>query len=119
MKKYISIKEQNMNKDIIITIPKNILWDDYQKELKKAENGEIMNFKVSNFPKTEKGCKCYLCHDGFIKGYMIICGMEEKEFNCTTTGKLWRGKFIQRTGKFYSIDPIPCKGFQGFRYFNK
>jgi hypothetical protein len=116
-KKYILIKAQEM-KDIIITIPKNISWEDYKKELDRAEQGEILNFKVSNFPKTNKGAKCYICHDGYIKGYMIISGFSENEFNCTTTGKHWKGKFIQRTGKFYPINPIQYKGFQGFRYFN-
>lgn len=104
--------------DIIITIPKLIKWIDYQKELKAAEEGEIMNFKVNNFPKTNVGCKCYLLHDGQIKGHMIISGMSEKEFKCTTTGKQWKGKFIERTGKFFPLeDPIPMTGFQGFRYF--
>ena len=40
-----------------------------------------------------------------------------KSFDCTTTGEHWEGKFIQRTGGFHKIDPIPMKGFQGFRYF--
>jgi len=117
MKRYKSIIEQE-SKDIIITLPKNIKWGDYEKELEKAKNGEIMNFKVSNFPKTKKGNKCYICHDGYIKGYMIIYGLEEKDFICTTTGKHWKGKFIQRTGDFYKINPVPYKGFQGFRYYN-
>ena len=104
------------SRDIMITIPKSILWSDYEKELKKAEEGEIMNFKVSNFPKTSVGSKCYVVHDNQIKGYMIICGLSEKEFDCTTTHKRWNGKFIERTGKFYHIDPKPMKGFQGFRY---
>ncbi len=50
---------------------------------------------------------------------MKCCGMiDEKSFDCTTTGKHWEGKFIQRTGVFHKIDPIPIKGFQGFKYYN-
>lgn len=104
-------------RDIIITIPKSIKWSDYQKELQAAEAGEIMNFKVNNFPKTKVGNKCYVLHDGSIKGYMVISGLSEKDFTCTTTGKEWVGKFIERTGKFYPITPVPMKGFQGFRYY--
>jgi len=104
-------------RDIIITLPKSISWSDYEKELAEVEKGGVINFKVSNFPNTKVGCKCYLCYDGFIRGYMIICGMNEKEFTCTTTGKNWKGKFIERSGKFYQIEPIPMKGFQGFRYY--
>lgn len=75
-----------------------------------------MNFKVAHFPDTGPGQKCFLVHDGFVKGYMIISGLSEKEFSCTTTGKHWKGKFVERTGKFHTIKPIPMKGFQGFRY---
>lgn len=104
-------------KDIIITIPKKIAWTNYQKELDRAFDGEVMNFKVSNFPKTCKGKRCYVVHDGYIRGYMIISKLSEKSFKCTTTGKVWAGKFIERTGKFFSLDcPIKMRGFQGFRY---
>lgn len=108
----------NENNDIVITIPKSINWEDYSKELKAAENGEILNFKVNNFPKTKKGNKCYIVHNGTVKGFMHISGLSEKEFKCTTTGKIWKGKFIERTGKFHEVEPIEMKGFQGFRYFN-
>jgi len=106
-----------MKQDIIITIPKTINWYDYQNELDAAENGQTINFKVANFPNTDIGNKCYLCYNGKIIGYMIVSGLSEKEFECTTTGKKWKGKFIERTGKFFKIEPILCKGFQGFRYF--
>lgn len=108
---------KNMNQDIIITIPKLVKWSEYKHELNAAENGEILNFKVNHFPKTDIGNKCYICYNGNIIGYHIICGKSEKEFQCTTTGNMWKGKFIERTGKFYNITPIPYKGFQGFRYF--
>ncbi len=108
--------KNNLFKDIIITIPKSINWNDYKSELEAAERGEILNFKTNNFPKTQPGNKCYICYDGNIIGYHIISGMSEKEFQCTTTGNIWKGKFIERTCKFYEIEPISMKGFQGFRY---
>ncbi len=111
------IKEQ-ITRDIIITLPKSILWSDYQKELDAVKDGsQIMNFKVNNFPKTKIGAKCYLLYNGFIRGYMFITGFSEKEFVCSTTGNTFNGKFIERSGDFFKIDPIPMKGFQGFRYF--
>lgn len=105
-------------KDIMITIPKNISWEDYEKELEAAANGEVMNFKVQHFPKTSKGNKCYIVHNGKVKGYMTISGLTEKSFTCSTTGKEWTGKFIERTGKFHKIEEYDMKGFQGFRYLN-
>jgi hypothetical protein len=104
--------------DIIITIPKSINWNVYQKELDSVKDySQVMNFKVNSFPKTQIGSKCYLLYNGNILGWMKIVGLSEKEFECTTTGKIWNGKFIERSGPFNKIDPIPMKGFQGFRYF--
>ena len=106
--------------DIIITLPSNVEWEDYEKELKEVEDGKnILNFKVNNFPKLSKvGDKCYLNYKGNIIGWMYITGLSEKDFICNITGKEWKGKFIERSGKFNKINPIPMKGFQGFRYFN-
>lgn len=112
---------EKIDKAIIVTLPSTIEWNDYEKELDSVKDGDnVMNFKVSNFPKGIKvGDKCYVTHRGFVKGWMEIVGFSKKSFNCTTTGKNWNGKFIERSGKFHYIDKeIPYKGFQGFRYFN-
>lgn len=112
------IREKLMGKDIIVTLPKNILWSDYEKELATVKNGDsVMNFKVNHFPKTNIGNKCYVVHNGIIKGWMKIVGMKEKDFECSTTGRKWSGKFIERSGPFHTMEPIQMKGFQGFRYF--
>ena len=106
--------------DIIITIPKNIKWEDYEKELEKVKDGsEVINYKVNNLPKINIGDKCYIVYNGFIKGYMFIVGFGKKEFICSTTGTKWQGNFIERSGKFYKIKQIPMKGFQGFRYYKE
>lgn len=119
MKKLLEYETFTNARDIVITIPKAIKWEVYEKELEAAENGETMNFKVRHFPNTKPGSKCYVCHDGFIKGWMKISKLSEKEFDCTTTGKTWKGKFVERTGKFNALDePIPMKGFRGFKYFD-
>lgn len=106
---------------IIITLPSKEKWEDYEKELNKVKNyNNVMNYKVCNFPKgIKKGDKCYIVHQGFIKGWMEIVGFSEKEFICNTTQKSWKGKFIERSGPFhYLVEKIPMKGFQGFRYFS-
>lgn len=107
--------------DIVITLPSTIKWGDYKKELDAVKDfSSVMNFKVSNFPKnTKPGNKCYLCYKGQVIGWMQIVGMEEKEFDCTTTGTHYKGKFILRSGPFNTIKPIEMKGFQGFRYFSE
>ncbi|MFW6233307.1 MAG: hypothetical protein ACOC3Z_01445 [Nanoarchaeota archaeon] len=106
--------------DIIITLPSSIRWEEYEKELNWVKDGKnVLNFKVNHFPKLAKvGDKCYLNYKGNIIGWMYITGLSEKEFTCDVTGKVWKGKFIERSGKFNKIKPLPMKGFQGFRYFN-
>lgn len=116
------LEEIDKTKDaIIITLPSSIKWEDYTRELNAVKDyNRTLNFKVHNFPKgIKKGDKCYLVHQGFIKGWMEIVGFSEKDFNCETTGKQWKGKFIERSGPFhYLTQPLPMTGFQGFRYFN-
>lgn len=106
-------------KDIVITLPKNISWEEYKKELNVVQDGKtVLNFKVPYLPKqTEVGRRCYLCYKGKIRGWMKITGLRKNNFTCTTTGVVWKGNFIQRSGEFHRIEPIPMKGFQGFRYF--
>jgi hypothetical protein len=108
-------------RSIIITLPQTINWNDYEKELKKTENyKQVLNFKVSHFPKgINKGDKCYVVYQGFVRGWMEIVGFSEKQFTCSTTKKKWDGKFIERSGPFHYLnEKIPYKGFQGFRYFD-
>lgn len=106
--------------DIVITIPKSTKWETYLEEIKNVEEkGEVMNFKVSSFPKNCKvGDKCYIVYNGMIRGWMKVMAFEEKEFQCTTTGKTLKGKFVVRHGNFNNTTPVKMKGFQGFRYFD-
>lgn len=118
----------NQKMAIIITLPSNIEWTEYAKELDAARAGSVLNFKVSNFPNLVGiGDRCYLTWRGYVRGYMTITGFSEKEFECETTGRPWRGKFIERSGNFTylcnpyadesTIDPkLKYKGFQNYRY---
>lgn len=109
-----------IGRDIIITLPKTISWDDYEKELEAVKDGsQVMNFKVPTMPKVLPGNRCYIVHDGEVKGWMKIVGTKTGPFKCTTTGKEWPiGNYIERSGRFNHIAPIEMKGFQGFRYAN-
>jgi predicted RNA-binding protein with PUA-like domain len=114
-------KIEQDNRSIIVTLPSDVSWEEYEKELERVKDyHEVMNFKVYNFPKgIKRGDKCYIVHKGYVKGWMKITGFSEKRFQCTTTGKEYYGKFIERSGPFHYIeDVIPIRGFQGFRYFN-
>lgn len=118
-----TIIEQIMKKkrSLIVTLPSTTKWCDYEKELAKVSNYKnVLNFKVHNFPcGVKEGDKCYVVHNGEIMGWMEIVGFSEKDFKCSTTGRKWSGKFIERSGPFHYIEEnIPYKGFQGYRYFD-
>ena len=105
---------------IVITIPKNIKWSDYEKELSAVEDeSQEMHYKIPTLPKdVNVGDRCYLCHDGYIKGWMKISHIGKLDgFECTTTGKDWsEGYYVSRTGPFHYLkNPIPMKGFMGYR----
>lgn len=108
--------------DIVITIPKSIDWEDYLREIRTAQNGkDMMLFKTPQVPqKANINDRCYLCYNGKIVGYMLICwiGYTSSGFKCSTTGNVWpAGNYIGRSGRFYQMNnPIEYKGFRGFRY---
>lgn len=111
-------------KCLCVTLPRSIKWVDYEKELKNVEDySQVMNFKVTTMPRDiDNYKKCYICHDGFIKGWQEIVGHNKSNgFNCTTTGKRWSaGNYIQRSGPFHYLnDPVPMKGFMGFRIIDE
>lgn len=110
-----------MEKNICVTIPSTVDWGEYEKELEQVKDYKmVMNFKCNRLPNKFDRYhirKCYLCYKGNVIGWMDVVGfVENNEFDCTTTGKNWSGNFIQRSGPFHYIDPIPMKGFRGFRY---
>lgn len=106
--------------NICITLPKSVKWSDYEKELEKVKDGkEKMNFRLPTLPKdVHPGDRCYICHDGFVKGWMKITSIGKHDgFNCSTTGKEWSdGIYVSRSGEFHYLNnPIPMKGFQGYK----
>lgn len=106
-------------KAICITLPSNILWSEYKKELDQVKDWKAeLNFKVPFLPK-EKVDRCYLCYKGNIIGWMKIIDYSIDNFTCEVTGKKWSGYFIKRSGPFHLIKPVPMKGFQGFRYIEE
>jgi len=106
----------------VLTIPKTTPWSEYQRELAAVADGsQVMNYRTQYFPKGMKPKdRCYLVHDGRVRGWMVIVGLVDspKEWTCTTTGKRWpAGKYIQRSGKFHPVDGPEMTGFRGVRRF--
>ena len=107
---------------LCITIPKNISWEDYRRELDDArENNLVLNYKLSNYPKNVgPGDRCYVVHDGLIRGWSEIIDIVRRPepFICHTTGRLWdAGIYVQRSGDFHYLKKrVEMKGFMGYRY---
>lgn len=107
--------------DWMITIPKKVDWEQYLQELKDShDNGDVANFRVANFPKKMRpGDKCYIVHDGELKGWTEVLATKHwpEGFRCTSTGHEWPpGKYIQRSCDFQPLyQTMKIKGFQGVR----
>jgi len=112
-----------MPKDILITLPSKCSWSEYEKEIEAVRDGsQVMRFKMTRKPLLiEIGkSRCYVLHQGVIKGWMLITGFVENTiFTCSTTNKMWVGSFLERSGEFHRTNITGHTGFRGFRYFNQ
>ena len=110
--------------DWVVTVPKTILWENYLKELKTVEDGtQVLNYRVRFFPKEMKvGDRCFIVHDGSVRGWMSIVGLRhlEKPWQCTTTKIMCpSGNYIQRSGKFNEVRNRLMVGFRGLRKYHE
>lgn len=108
--------------DWVITVPKTVRWSDYEKELQAVASGEdALNFRLPYKPKgIAEGDRCFVVYDGYVRGWMRVVGCEERSqgFTCQTTGVEWRpGVYVQRSGAFHKVEPVPYKGFRGIRRY--
>lgn len=111
-------------KSWVITIPKTVSWEDYQKELAAvADQSQVLNYRVRFAPKLmQKGDKMFVVHDGVVRGYQLVHDIKHwpSGFVCQTTQARWEpGVYIQRTGIFHRIAPIQMLGFRGVRQFDE
>lgn len=111
--------------DIILTWPKKRSLDSYLKECEKAaQMGRIVGYSAQNRPRSQRGDRSYMVHDGAIRGWLEITQVisyesHSPDFVDPSTGKVWRGGgrwIIVRNPVWHRIEPIPMKGFRGFRY---
>jgi len=105
--------------DWIITIPKTIKWQDYEKELEAVfTGGGVLSYRLPFKVNASPGDRCYVVWNGRVRGWMEIVGPVQwtNGFTCEITGKLWPpGWFLNRAGKFHKVDGPAMKGFRGIR----
>lgn len=107
--------------DLILTWPKSRSLDSYVSELANAErDGMVINFRVPTRPRVRARDRCFMVHDGAIRGYNDIVGVCERgarEVVDPITGGYWpTGIYVVRHPRWFPIDPRPMRGFQGYRY---
>lgn len=109
--------------DIIVTTPK----DESENSAREAEmcikdGGGYYVRTFKRKPKVEVGERVYYVEDGYVCGFATVHSLMGDEFNlpvfvCGYTKKDREGYQVAMDAKSWKwIRPIPCKGFQGFRY---
>ncbi len=104
--------------DIVVTMPRQVDWRIYEEELKAVDDwkGELL-YRVSQPPQVFPYDRCYLVWRGAVRGWMsLLSACPRDGFHCTITGKWWpAGNYLVRSGPFHRIEPIPMRGFRGWR----
>lgn len=108
--------------DIVVTWPKSRELQSYLDELAKAhQQGLVINYRVSVLPRAVPE-RCYMVHDGAVRGWNRVLGMGDRTdvVDPITQSLMEPGVFITRDPVWHPLaDPIPMRGFQGWRYFDR
>lgn len=110
--------------DIIVTTPKSEMSNAAQEaeDTKRAGGGHYFRrFSHWQKPNVEKGNRVYYVEDGYVRGFCEVSQTETRApTSCTTTGREWPpGFYVFMDSKTWQwINPVPMRGFQGFRYAN-
>lgn len=129
-----------MRRSIVVTWPKSKPLGEfgptgvgYLPELWRANDvGDVINFRVARLPRWldsiedhgwtgwpygVRGPRCYMVHDGAVRGWVQVIGTCHR-----AEGEVhgWpAGFYIVRDAMWQPIDPIPMRGFQGWRWFDQ
>lgn len=124
--------------DIVVTWPKTRPLQSYLDELERAERDLlVINYRVARPPRwkdlnaLEREPRCYMVHDGFIRGYNEIRYVTEwgegvvsrtsyDEDGMGAWAGFWpAGWYVVRDPHWYPVEPVPMRGFQGWRWYGK
>lgn len=106
--------------DIIITWPKKRTLESYLDELDKAcEAGLTIHYRVASKPRVEAGDRCFMVHDGAIRGWNIILGVAHRDdvIDPISGTRMKPGWYIERDPLWHPMDnSLEMAGFRGYRY---
>jgi len=105
----------------VITVPKTILWEHYEKELEAVhDRSQVMSYRLPYKCLAQPGDRCYVVWNGRVRGWMEVTEMAHKPgFVCSTTGRVFaQGWYLVRSGPFHSVGGPAMRGFQGIRRYD-
>lgn len=109
---------------IVVTTPKSQMENAAEEAQRCIQCGG--GFYHRYFGKKPKGLKersrMFYVEDGYVRGFGTIFAMVDSgPLRCEITGKEWGAGWyaLMPAQTWRWIEPIKCKGFQGFRYFSK
>ena len=106
--------------DIIVTTP--IAEHDHAKEEGEwvAAHPEDYWFRtLKNHPDVKVGDRVYYVDLGKITGYGVVFEITYGEAEDESVGRAWSGMNLCQRKWVWLKEPIPFKGFQGFRYVDR
>ncbi len=109
--------------DLMVTTPKKEMENAAKEaqDIIAAGGGNYFRYLGRGRPNAEEGDRVFYSEGGFLTGFCIIKRFERKYYQkCASTGRMWpNGWYVYMDALTWQwIEPIPYKGFQGWRYFN-
>jgi len=90
-------------------------------------HGQDINYRISKPPSFDFGAhadrsgRVYIIYDGFVRGYhelKYVIYRDDHEVLSVDGKGYWRaGWYLVRDPEWHAIEPLPMRGFQGWRYF--
>ena len=114
--------------DIVVTTPKSHMKEaaaeafDARAAIRRGERPQYFRrFPMRCYPiSLGRGERVYYVEDGHVRGFAVVVAMAASPagWTCSTTGRIWpAGWYVFMDAKSWRwIEPVPMKGFQGFRY---
>ena len=108
-------------RDIIVTTPKKQMGNAAMEAEQAKKHGGYYFRRLSSRPKKiQKGSRVFYVEDGYVRGFGKACRIDtlSEGEHCDASGKVWApGVYVyMRADSWKWIEPIPMKGFQGFRH---
>ena len=106
--------------DILVTTPKSKHKLAEEEARFVEETADAYWFRtLRGKPNVQVGDRVYYVDNGEIRGYGVVFNIEYGELQCEATGRIYKGSHLKQRKWVWLKNPVPFKGFQGFRYIDR